>query len=402
MQPVTDWALGTPRGRAITGAALAVLVFALGVAFFGDGSDEPEGPSSAEQRAALAEGLPDEVAELLAEMPPERKVAQLMLVGLEGTETDDPALSSFDERDYAGLVIEDRNYVSPDQVQSLAEAAEGAADGAGHVPPWVMAPQEGGEFNALEDLPPDRAAAELANPREAAGEAEAAAAALSETGITGVLAPAIDVGTEFGGAFGKRLFSDDPELVSRYATATLRAYRDAGMFAAPKHFPGLGGASQSPEFGPASVGLSLGQLAARDLIPFEAAIEEGAPGIVIGHGLYGVEDFVTPASMSETIVTELLREDLGFEGVAIADDITSPAVTASFRAPAAAVDSIRAGADMVYVSRDEEQQRAVFDALVEAVERAEISEARLDQAVIRTLLAKREAGLLEGGGGRER
>ncbi len=91
-------------------------------------------------------------------------------------------------------------------------------------------------------------------------------------------------------------------------------------------------------------------------VPFEAAIGERVPAIVVGHGLYEVDDFVTPASMSKTVMVDLLRDDLGFHGVAIADDLTSPAVTSAFTPADAAVDSVRSGADLVYVSVDDEQQ----------------------------------------------
>lgn len=394
--------LATPRGRkeaAVAVVALLVLITAV-ISTRGTPSGEP-GAASGDPAASGGDDLPKPVSEILDEMSTERKVAQLMLVGPEGTETDDPVLSTLQERDYAGLVIDDRNYRSAGQVEDLADEAVSVAEEAKHVPPLVMAAQEGGEFNALADLPPDDAPADLGSPREAARAAEEAAEALEEAGITGVLGPVVDVGTEAGGALGARLYSDDPDRVSGYALATIEAFEEAGIFSAAKHFPGLGAASQPPDVGSANVGLSLEQLAERDLVPFEAVIKAGVPGIVVGHGLYGVDDFVTPASTSPTIVTDLLRADLGFEGVAIADDMTAPAITAAFRPAEAAVDSVRAGADMVYVSVDDQEQRAVYDALLEAVRREQISSERLDEAVTRTLVAKEAAGLLEEEGGGE-
>ena len=325
-----------------------------------------------------------------------RKVAQLMLVGMEGTDAGDPVFSSLEDRDYAGLVLTDRNYVSPDQVGGLADEAATVAEDENHVAPVVLAPQEGGEFNAFADLPPDDAPADLESPRQAAEEAEAAAEEFEEIGLTGILGPVLDVGSESGGALGKRLYSDEPEPVREYGLATIEEFDEAGLFTAAKHFPGLGAASQSPEVGTANVGLSLEELAQRDLVPFEAAIGERVPAIVVGHGLYEVDDFVTPASMSKTVMVDLLRDDLGFDGVAIADDLTSPAVTAGFTPADAAVDSVRSGADLVYVSVDDEQQGRVYDALLDAVRGDRITAERLDEAVTRTLMAKEKVGLLEG------
>ena len=361
----------------------------------GDEPDAAETDTQADARGATRE---DPVSELVARMPTDRKVAQLMLVGFPGTGTGDPVLSDLEQRGYGGLVTGSRDQVSANQVGDLIDEALSLAREADHVTPWIMAQQEGGEFSAVADLPPDLAPAELGSTREAGEQAEETAAALGEVGVTGILGPVLDVGPVAGGALGERAYSDIPERVRGYGLATIEAFDKAGLFSAAKHFPGLGAASQPTEQGPANVGLTLEELAARDLVPFRAAIEAGLPGIVVGHGLYGVDDFVTPASTSETIVTDLLRDDLGFEGVAIADDLTAPAITATFRTPAAAVDAVRAGVDMVYVSGDEEQQGKVYDALLAAVRDETIGAERLDEAVTRNLVAKRRVGVLELGG----
>jgi beta-N-acetylhexosaminidase len=379
-------------------ALLAVLIITapgcgpLGLRPSNDEPDAAETDTQGEARGATAE---DPVSELVAGLPTERKVAQLMLVGFAGTDTADPVFSDLEQRDYGGLVIDSRNYLSADQVGGLIDEALSVAREADHVTPWIMAPQEGGEFSAFADLPPDLAPAELGSTREAADQAEETGAALSEIGVTGILGPVLDVGTVAGGALGERAYADIPERVRGYGLATIDAFEKAGLFSAAKHFPGLGAASQSTEQGPANVGLTLDELAARDLVPFRAAIEAGLPGVVVGHGLYGVDDFITPASTSEKIVTDLLRDDLGFEGVAIADDVTAPAITATFETPAAAVDAVRAGVDMVYVSGDEERQREVYDALLAAVRDETIGADRIDEAVTRNLVAKRRLGVLE-------
>ncbi|HEV2075867.1 MAG TPA: glycoside hydrolase family 3 N-terminal domain-containing protein, partial [Thermoleophilaceae bacterium] len=136
---------------------------------------------------------------------------------------------------------------------------------------------------------------------------------------------------------------------------------------------------------------------------FRAAIAAGVPGILVGPGRYAVDDFIVPASTSEAVLTGLLRDELGFDGVAIADDVTSPAVTATLPAGRAAVDAIRAGADLVYVSRDARLQREVYDALLEAVQSGSLSEERVDEALRRSLEAKLAAGVLpkKGGGAKD-
>jgi beta-N-acetylhexosaminidase len=195
-------------------------------------------------------------------------------------------------------------------------------------------------------------------------------------------------------AIGARAFSDDPELVASYAAALVRTYRDKRVFAAVKHFPGLGSASQSTEAGPANVGLSLDELANRDLVAFRAAFRAGAPGVVISNGLYAPDDFILPGSLSKSITTDLLREELRFEGIAITDDLADPSVTALGTVPDAAVQAVKAGADMVQISGSPGDQQAAYVAVLRAVRSGEIPPERLDEAVLRVLNGKRDYGLI--------
>jgi beta-N-acetylhexosaminidase len=166
------------------------------------------------------------------------------------------------------------------------------------------------------------------------------------------------------------------------------------VFSAVTHFPGLGATDQSTEEGPATVGLGLDELRARDLIPFEAAIDAGVPGVVVGHALYAINDFTVPASLSKEVVTDLLRRELRFRGVAITDDLADPAITAIHTVPDAAVQAVRAGADMIYISGGVGDQQSAYVAVLRAVQRGKIPRRRLDEAVGRILLAKQDYDLI--------
>ena len=384
-------------------AVAAVLILLLLVVLIPGGGGDPA-PAPEDEAAAQANGgeaAQSAVARVMDGMSVPEKVGQLMAVGPAGTEAGDPALQALERTGYGGVVIEARNYQSVSQAEGLADAARAAARRGEHVEPWVLAPQEGGPYSALPGLPPEKPPGEIGTPKDAADAARRTAEELLEAGVTGTVAPVLDVGGEISGA--DRVYSDSEDAVSRYAEATIKAFEKAGIFAAPKHFPGLGAASQSTEEGPTNVGLTPEQLAKRDLVPFEAAIDAGAPGMLIGHGIYSLGDFVTPASLSPEVATDLLRGELGFRGVAIADDLTSPAITATLAPPDAAVDAVNAGVDMVYVGGDETAHRAVYTALLKAARAGDIDAERIDEAVERVLAAKRAGGLLnEGGEGAER
>jgi beta-N-acetylhexosaminidase len=291
-------------------------------------------------------------------------------------------------------VVAGPNYTDVAQLGALTGEAAVIARDARHVPPWVITSQEGGELNSFPDLPPASLPADTASARDAGTAAEESAAALRGLGLNGVLGPVIDVGQESGSALGARLYSDNPEEVAAYADATVTAYRKEHVFSAVTHFPGLGAADQSTEEGPATVGLGLDELRVRDLIPFEAAVDAGVPGVVIGHALYPFSDFTVPASLSEQVATGLLRRDMGFKGVAITDDLADPAITAIHTVPDAAVRALRVGADMLYISGGTGDQQSAYLAVLRAVQRGRIPRRRLNQAVGRILLAKQDYDLI--------
>ena len=115
------------------------------------------------------------------------------------------------------------------------------------------------------------------------------------------------------------------------------------------------------------MGLGLPELRERDLLPFRAAIEDGAPAFVLSHALYPMNDFTAPASLSSEVVTDLLRDELGYQGVAITDDLAAPAVAIAASVPEAAVEALRAGADMLMISGPLADQEAAYDAVLAAV-----------------------------------
>jgi beta-N-acetylhexosaminidase len=336
-----------------------------------------------------------QVAALAERMPIEDRVAQLFLFGFQGQDLTAPIFERSRRQGLGGIAIDAQNYVSADQLASLAGEAGVIARQEGNVKPWVLAPQEGGEFNAFPDLPPATAAADLASAADASRETRQAANALRVAGLSGVLGPVIDVGPSSGLAVGARAFSDDPRDVVDYAQAVVDVYRSQGLLTAAGHFPGLGSGSEDPRLGPSQVGSSVDELSARDLLPFRTAIRAGAPAITMSNGLYVTDDFVTPGSLSPSLIGGLLRRDLGFRGLVITDDLADPGVTALTSIPEASVAAVRAGADLLYISGPPSEQQAAYDAVLKAVRSGAIAADRLKEALSRNLSIKRNYGLIE-------
>jgi beta-N-acetylhexosaminidase len=353
-------------------------------------------PPAAERRRRAVAGpnVPRSVADLARRLPTDRKVAQLFLLGFRGTDLTASIYQQLRRLDYGGIVISAANYTDSVLLGQQAAEAVVVSRQARRVPPFVMAQQEGGEFNSFPDLPPSLAPADLASPAEAAAEARASAASLRDLNLNGVLGPVIDVGLPADPALGARVYSDDPDQVARFAAATVRAYGREGVLSSPGHFPGLGSGSAATEQAPSRVGLTVDQLAERDLIPFRAAFRAGAPAVLLSSALYAPDDFTVPGALSRAITTDLLRTRMRFRGMAITDDLADPAITTFTSVPEAAVRAIRAGADMLFVSGPPGDQRGAYVAVLRAARRGRIGSRRLDEAVLRILAAKRRYGLI--------
>ncbi len=334
--------------------------------------------------AAAAAGEARAVNRALAVMSDARKVATVFLWGLDANHTDARAIRALRGRGLGGVALTDADL---SRVPGLARSLGSSSPGG----PLLLAAQVGGIFNAVQG-PPLSAPTDVGSAAAAAREATGATRTLRRAGIDGVLAPDLDVGPPDNPAVGERAFSDSARATAQFGRAVVDAYGTGGMFAAPSHFPGLGSASQPVEDGPANVASSKRELAKSDLVPFRAAIDAGAPGIVISNGLYVYDDFVTPGSLSHEVMVDVLRHQLGFRGVAITGDLTDPGVTALAAPARAAVAALKAGADLLYVSGPPTDQQAAYRAVLAAVRTKAVKRTRLDEAVRRVLTVKGEYG----------
>ena len=281
------------------------------------------------------------------------------------------------------MVLDGRNYDSPQQLAGLVGSLNTTATGAGQIRPWFMAEQDGGDYSSFGDLPPVHPPGDFHAPAAAAAAMTQAITGLKALGLNGVLEPDLDIGSETGGAPGAEAFSGGPAAVADYGRRVVAACRAQRIFCAAKHFPGL-----------AEVGLSLQALEANDMVPFAAAVKAGIPGIVVGEGLYEPDSFVTPAALSRAVIDNLLRKRLRFGGLAITDDLADPGVSTFAQVPDAAVQALQAGADMVYISGDLGDQEAAYNAVLNAVRNGQIRESHVRQSLLRILLTKRSYGLL--------
>ncbi len=356
---------------------------------------EDSGRTSDEPRTA-GEELPEEVRSLVAALTPEQKVDGILMVGFEGTDASAPILDELRARQLGGVIVRGENWLDSFSGAALVEEIRKAARSGGAVPPLIAAAQEGGEYRALADLPPESRQLDIGDqgsPDLAQQTSRATGEALRDAGLDMNLGPVADVAT-LDSPLADRAFSDDEEVVTLMTAAAVRGCAEARIACVARHFPGLGAASGATDDGPATVSLDPAALAARDLAPFEAAIAAGVPAVMLSHAFYAGFDPVTPGSLSPHLATGLLRDDLGFAGVAITDDLATGAIRATGSVPGAATEALNAGADMLLVE-DPDEVAGVRSALLAAAEADEVRAARLDQAIGRVLELKLALGLID-------
>jgi beta-N-acetylhexosaminidase len=206
---------------------------------------------------------------------------------------------------------------------------------------------------------------------------------LRELGFTWVFAPVADV--TIGDAdvtIGSRSASSDPEVAAGAVSAAVKGYVDAGLVSTTKHFPGHGAATQDSHETLPEIDVTRQELARRDLPPFRSAVRAGAPAVMMGH--LGVSSLApgVPTSLAPAAY-DLLRNDLGFEGVAITDSLGMGAVLSPGQRPA--VDALAAGADLLLMPADTPHTHGV---VTKAIRRGELSRERVEEAAARVVAAQ--------------
>lgn len=318
-------------------------------------------------------------------------VAELLIVGFAGKTADSDFFGRLGARAYGGVLLTRSNYSEPSQLATLNRAIQRTARQAGNPAPLVVAQQEGGEFSAFSNLAPDPQVevGESSSARKLFASALAAGKQLGALGVTMTLAPNADLAVAGGPGQG-RAFSDRVAVVEKAVRTSVGAYKSAGIVPAVGPFPGDGAASQDPATGPAPVGLSLPQLRAGDMKPFEAVAsgDSATPAMQMSNAIYVAYDSVTPATLLPAVYQEL-RGRLGFTGAIISADLTATTATSGGNVGEAAVEALKAGADMLLVPGGRAQQDEAFREVVAAVRRRAIPAERVVAALRRIATLRR-------------
>jgi beta-N-acetylhexosaminidase len=315
-----------------------------------------------------------------------RHAGQLAIAGFGGHSIPPDLRALAKEFDLGGIIIFARNVESPEQVAALAREAQGLAK---EIPLWVSVDQEGGRVARLRSpftvWPAMQTLGRAGDERLAARFAGALAAELRAVGVTLDYTPVLDIATNpRNPAIGDRALSDKPGDVARLGRVVIETLQAEGIAACGKHFPGHGDTSADSHVELPLVEHPPDRLDAVELVPFKAAIAAGVAGIMIAHLLVPALDEDRPCTLSRAVVQGLLKEKLGFEGLALSDDLDMKAISSRFTTADAAVQSIEAGVDVVLLcGASQEPQFAALEAIVHAVEDGSLPLKRVEDALAR-------------------
>ena len=356
-----------------------------------------EPPAPVETAEPTPEPTPDPAEQLLADMTLREKLCQLLVVQpqmLTGEKTvtavDDALIAALKEYPVGGFLLAAAHMKTADQLSALTRDLSRAAPGA-----ILAVDEEGGRVGRLMYSVGTTKLQSMYSykdegPRTAYKNAWILAQDLQRFGFNTDFAPVADVWTVKGNiAIGDRAYSDDYDEAAELIASAVKGFHDGGALCCLKHFPGHGSTTTDSHEEAAIVQKDLATLKKEDLKPFVSGIEAGADMVMIGHiTVPEIDD--APASMSRKITTDLLRRDLGFEGVIITDGLQM-AAAGGISDGEKALRCLNAGADLLLEIADVE---GTVQTLEQAVKDGKLKESRIDESVLRVLHLKLEHGIL--------
>lgn len=264
----------------------------------------------------------------MTSFPIELMAGQRMMAGFDGTDFNDDLRFLIETLRVGGLILFSRNLGTPEQVRGLCRDCQMCADRCGLPPLFIAIDQEGGQVARLRapftQFPGNPA---MHDPTDAIHFARVTAMELKQVGVNMNMAPVLDV-TPHGGdsIMAGRAFGSDPGWVSTMGATVIDHFQRRGVMAVAKHFPGIGRTVLDSHRALPDLAVDLKALSEVDLIPFEAAIRGMVAGIMLSHVRYTGIDPVWPASLSPAVTADLLRHQLGYNGVVMTDDLDMGAI----------------------------------------------------------------------------
>ncbi|WP_106498316.1 beta-N-acetylhexosaminidase [Lentibacillus sp. Marseille-P4043] len=318
----------------------------------------------------------------------DEKIGQMIFSGVNGTEMTAETRKVIERYHVGGIILFGNNIESITQTVNFLNDMKAVNADNNPTPLLLGVDEEGGSVTRMPDgvksLPTSRSIGELNDPEVAFNVGSILGEQMQALGFNLDFAPVLDINSNADNpVIGDRSFGDNPDIVTGLGIQTMKGIQNEGIISVMKHFPGHGDTGVDSHLELPKVDKSYAKLSKLELIPFKKAISNGADVSMIAHILLPKIDKNYPASMSKGVITGILREKYDFDGVVITDDLTMGAITDHYNVADAAIQTVKAGGDLLLVAHDPDLIATVFDELKAAVESGEISEDRIDKSVER-------------------
>ena len=357
-----------------------------------------EPPVSIEEPEEEVDWLEERVVSSVDYMSLEDKVAGLFIVAPEAItgvsqaiQAGDGTQDALNKYPVGGFIYNEQNIIDEEQFMQMLSNTMGMRS---EYPLFLAVDEEGGSVRSVGGSSIE--VEEIGDMADIGAEGDTAKAYdagskigfyLNKLGLNVNFAPVADIVEDMdNSAIGRRSFGGDPALVGSMAAETVRGIQEMGVSSCLKHFPGIGAVAEDTHDGMAVLEKSLDELRAAEFPAFQAGIEAGADFIMVGNvSAPNVVGDNTPCSLSEEIITNLLRGELGYEGIIITDAMDMAAITEYFTADDAAVRALKAGADMILMPEDFE---LAYQGVLNAVQEGVIAEERINESLKRIYRVK--------------
>ena len=358
--------------------------------------NDPPGEIPAENPSPQEPDPPsrDEVlAQFVEDMTLQEKIGQLLMAGFEGTQVSEREVFLIEDYHIGGFIFFGRNITNEEETRNLIHELKTIKSDS-PVQLFIGVDEEGGPVSRLSgiyrNLPPQSSLGESGDPEIAYEYGSIQGEKLRRLGFNVNFSPVLDVDSNPNNpVIGNRAISNDPSLVAQLGIQVWKGIGDQGVVPVGKHFPGHGDTDVDSHTLLPVIEKSREELDETELVPFQASVDQGIPALMVGHLLIPALD-QEPASLSEGIMEDLLRDEMGFRGVLFSDDLTMGAITDRMSVSEAAVDFIGAGGDVALICHGETEVMEAFKAIEAAVRDGIISEEYIDQKLVRIIRLKED------------
>lgn len=362
-------------------------------------SEDQADQEAPEQDNKIIEETKDELEEkaaaILHNMTLEEKVGQLLIVGFPQDAKKETIQDYIDTFKVSGFILFKRNYKDFDSQYALVKSLKESNSLKNPLPLFISVDEEGGTVTRLPKggthFPDAKLVGKAGDPELTYKTGEVIGQELRAAGINLNFAPILDiVSSSENKLLIKRSYGSTAEAVSLHGNSFIGGLQSAGVIAVPKHFPGHGNTNVDSHGKLPVINTDMTTMQSREFVPFKAAIDSGLDAVMVGHLAFPkLDPSGLPATMSGYFLTDVLRKEMGFKGIAVSDDIEmSGYINGKAALEENVITSFNAGLDIFVISHTRETQDRVLKALTDACKDGRIPEERLNESVLRIIKVK--------------